>query len=315
MAAGFTETVRQELAHSPLPAPDLARDELEGILRFCGVLTRHGGATPIVSLQILTSSGATARRTHRLTGSVFGYRPELFVQKPQGLSRQTRYGVRFRDGSVPIGQAVGLLDEQGWMRPLDTPRDSPEHVVSFLRGVVLASATFAAPHREPHMEIPATNRSNAEYVAELLTHVGTCRPLITDGRVRIVVKSGECVGELLAALGATNAFMQLEEQRIRRQLRADANRLANADNANVQRSVSASLEQTTMLRALVSRFGLEAVPEALRQTALVRLANPHVSLRELGQLLDPPVSKGVVHRRLAALRTVFQAKENEQSNG
>lgn len=311
MATGFTETVRQELAHAPLPKPELARQELEGIFRFCGVLTRHGGESGAVGLQIMSTSGATARRTYRLVQNVYGYRPELFVQRPQGLSRHTLYGVRFNDASVPIGQSVGLLNDSGWIQPLDKPRASAATAHSFLRGVVLASATFTSPSRDPHVEIAATSETNATYIADLLTrHLG-CRALTPKGRIRVVIKSGECVGELLKLLGATNAFVQFEEQRIRRQLRADANRLANADNANVKRSVAASLEHTTMLRILVSQYGLDSIPEALRQTALVRLANPHVSLRELGQLLDPPVGKAAVHRRLHALRQVFEAHENE----
>lgn len=298
MASSFTEVVRQELAHSPLPSLGHQRDEIEGILRFSGVLTRHGGDRPTVSLQVITSSGAVARRTYRLIHACFGYRPELFVQKPSGLARSTRYGVRLNDASVPIAHAVGLFDDAGMITAVAESTRSTARKVSFLRGVVLAAATFSSPKREPHLEIAAQNRDSATYVANLLQELLSYQPIVTGERVRVVVKSGEAIGSLLSLLGATSAFITFDEQRFRRQLRSDANRLANADSANVKRSVAASLEQTTMLRSFVNRHGLDALPEALRQTALVRLANPHVSLRELGQLLDPPVGKAAVHRRL-----------------
>jgi cell division protein WhiA len=315
MAQNFTEIVRQELAHSPLPSKHLLQHELDGILRFSGVLTRHGGPTPRISLQVVTTSGAVARRTYRLITEMFGYRPELFVQKPAGLARSSRYGVRLHEASLPIGRKIGLFDDAGRLVSLALPVRPAVQSLSFLRGVILAAATFASPSREAHCEIAAANHDNATYVAAVLHQLLACHTHITDGRVRVVIKSGESIGELLGLLGASNAFMQFDEQRLRRQLRSDANRLANADNANLKRSVAASLEQSAMLRQLVERHGLDTIPDSLRQTALVRLANPHVSLRELGQLLDPPVGKAAVHRRLQQLAALFDAREQEATNG
>lgn len=316
MASRFTETVRQELAHNELPNLQLQLDEIEGILRFAGVLTRHGGHPSTLSLQVITGSGAVARRTFRLALACFGYRPELFVQKPSGLTRSSRYGVRFAEASTPIARAVGLFDAKDRIQPPQRPVKSGEPAVSFLRGVVLAAATFSDPNREAHCEIAATNADNAVYVQELLGQLLGAHVHVTTGkRLRLIVKSGETVGELLSLLGATNAFMRFDEQRLRKQLRSDANRLANADNANLKRSVTASLNQTTVLRDLVNRHGLDTIPPALRQTALVRLANPHVSLRELGLLLDPPISKASVHRRLAQLLQLPGDATKEATHG
>jgi cell division protein WhiA len=316
MASDFTDSIRQELAHSALPDPKLQADELEGILRFAGVLTRHGGDPPKTSLQVITASGPVARRTYRLVDALFGFRPELFVQKPSGLTRSTRYGVRLNEASTPIGRAVGLFDKYSRVQPPRLPVRQGARAVSFLRGVVLAAATFSTPTRDAHLEIVTENRENAEYVAELLHHLlGAHAPVHDNGRIRVVIKSGARIGELLSLLGATNAFVRYDEQRLRRQLRSDANRLANADSANLKRSVEASLAQTAMIRDLVRRQGVENIPEGLRQTALVRLANPHVSLRELGQLLDPPAGKAAVHRRLAQLAQLHQEDTTGTAKG
>ncbi|MEX2532514.1 MAG: DNA-binding protein WhiA [Nitriliruptoraceae bacterium] len=313
MASSFTEIVRQELAHSELPDRNLQPDEIEGILRFAGVLTRHGGTPPTTSLQVITTSGAVARRTFRLVHARFDYRSELFVQKPSGLTRATRYGVRFNEASAPIARAVGLFGKDDRVQPPQQLIKPGERAISFLRGVVLAAATFSAPHREAHCEIAASNHENAVYVQKLFRRLLGSHVHISDSqRLRIIIKSGKTIGELLSLLGATNAFMQYDEQRLRRQLRSDANRLANADNANLKRSVAASLEQTTVIRELVNQQGLEMIPGPLRQTALVRLANPHVSLRELGLLLDPPVGKAAVHRRLAQLAQLRRDASKER---
>ena len=118
----------------------------------------------------------------------------------------------------------------------------------------------------------------------------------------MVLKSGERIGALLVAVGASQAFLTWDERRLRRQLRNDANRLANADAANLRRSSDASAAQVAALEAAIAAAGWDALDDELRAIALARLANPEASLAELGQLVDPPVGKSAVHRRLARLQ-------------
>jgi cell division protein WhiA len=116
-----------------------------------------------------------------------------------------------------------------------------------------------------------------------------------------VVKSGATIGELLTTMGATGAFLAWDERRLRRQLRSDATRLANADAANLRRTIDAAAMQVRAVETVVAELGWEALDEPLRAVALARLANPEASLSELGELVDPPVAKSVVHRRLRRL--------------
>jgi cell division protein WhiA len=120
-------------------------------------------------------------------------------------------------------------------------------------------------------------------------------------RPRVVVKSGATIGELLTTMGATGAFLAWDERRLRRQLRSDATRLANADAANLRRTIEAAATQVRTVETVVAQVGWERLEEPLRAVALARLANPEASLSELGELIDPPVAKSVVHRRLKRL--------------
>jgi DNA-binding protein WhiA len=114
------------------------------------------------------------------------------------------------------------------------------------------------------------------------------------------VKSGDAVADLLAALGATRAFLTFDDRRLRRQLRGEANRLANADAANLARIARSAGAQVDAIERAVEREGWEVFDRDLRDVALARLANPSASVSELAELLGVP--RTTLHRRLRARR-------------
>jgi DNA-binding protein WhiA len=136
-----------------------------------------------------------------------------------------------------------------------------------------------------------------------------------EERPRVVLKSGERIGALLAAVGATGSYLEVEEQRLRRQLRGEANRLANADRANLTRTIEASSAQVATVERAIMSVGWGGLDDDLRDVALARLANPEASLAELGAFLDPPVGKSAVHRRLRRLDGLAAGSEDPAERG
>lgn len=303
----FTEAVRQELARLPLGADAEVRAELAALVRFAGTLSLLGGSPPQVRLEVATGSGAVARRTFAALNHRYGVRPELVVRAPGGVHRRSSYGVRIGAGAGRIGADLEVVDAAG--RPRDgLPADLVgDRAVAFLRGALLAAGSISAPGRPPHLEIAVTAPAVARSLAAVTRGVIGGTVTAVDGpRSRIVVKSGERIGELLLTLGASQAFLDWDDRRLRRQLRSDANRLANADGANLRRTIDASAAQVEAVERAVAAVGWEALDDELRAVALARLANPEASLAELGELLDPAVGKSAVHRRLRRLAELVQ---------
>lgn len=300
----FTEAVRQELARRELGTDAAVHAELAGLLRVAGSLRVHGGedADRRVGLELRTTSGAVARRAFALLQRRYGLRPELLVRSPGGLHQRSTYAVRILHGAADVGRDLGLLDERGSPAgPLPTGLVGPR-AVAYLRGAFLASGSLSAPGRAPHLELGVRSLELAEAVAELARGLVTGTVSAAGGaRPRVVVKSGATIGELLTTMGATGAFLAWDERRLRRQLRSDATRLANADAANLRRTIEAAATQVRTVETVVAQVGWESLEEPLRAVALARLANPEASLSELGELIDPPVAKSVVHRRLKRL--------------
>lgn len=299
---GFTETVRQELASRPYGDDVETWGELAGLARCAGRLTVIGGSAEPEDryhLAVASTSGAVARRVYGLVQHRFGLRPELAVRAAGGVRRRATYEVRLSAATTHVATDLGLLDRDG--RPVAglPVASGGRGTVAFLRGAVLACASFSSPGRSSHLEFSPGSTATATGLARLLEdRLEATTSVAVEDRPRVVLKSGESIGELLVMIGATNAFLYWDEHRMRRQLRGEANRLANADAANLRRSIDAAAEQVQAVESVIERMGWDALDDELREIALARLANPGASLQELGQLVDPPVGKSAVHRRL-----------------
>lgn len=299
---GATDRVRQELATLPVDAA-AAPAELAALLRAAGQLARDRDG---LRLELQTTTGATARRAHHLLRTLDAA-PTVLVREATNVERRSYGVVLGPPAAAAVGRLLGLLDAAG--RPTGTaPPEQLARPAAVVRGAMLGGGSVSGPGRPPHLELRASRSDTAEQLAEAVARLVGVRPSVGATRTghRAVLKSGVAIAELLAALGASSAFLAHQEQLLRRELRADAQRLANADAANVRRAVEAASDQVRLVERAVELVGWEDLSEDLRDVALARLANPSASLGELGELCDPPVGKSAVHRRLARLRRLVE---------
>ncbi|MEX1163292.1 MAG: DNA-binding protein WhiA [Nitriliruptor sp.] len=315
----FTDEVKQELARLPIGDGDAVRAELAALLRFGGALVLGGGDRGI-GVDLETVAGATARRTYTLLQRRYDVAPELRVRAPGGVQRRRLYGVRLDGAGDTVARDLGLLGSDG--RPTPAAPVVGEAGGPTVRGAFLAAGSVSAPDRPPHLELVAHRRDAAEALAVSLGALVDGRVAVApprsdgrDERPRVVVKSGSSIGEVLAAIGATGAFLRWEERRLRRQVRSEATRLANADAANLRRTVEAASSQIQAVERVVAEIGWDDLDEDLRGVALARLVSPDASLVELGQLTDPPLTKSAVHRRLRRLVSMAEGLEPGPTEG
>ena len=122
----------------------------------------------------------------------------------------------------------------------------------------------------------------------------------------IVRREGSDVTIVSVGVGAHRALLRTEDVRIIKEMRNEVNRLVNAETANLQKTAEAAALQVAAVRAVEQTRGLDTLPPALREIALLRLEFPEVSLRELGELADPPLSKSAVYHRIRRLEELAQ---------
>ena len=297
----MTAAVKDELSRLTVTKQSSRRAEVASLLRFAGGLHIVGGR---VVIEAEVDTGSVARRLRREIHELYGHTAEAHVITAGGLRRSARYVIRvIRDGEG-LARQTGLLDNRG--RPV---RGLPPPVVSgdladaeaAWRGAFLAHGSLTEPGRSSALEVPCPGPEAA------LALVGAARRLGVGAKAgevrgadRVVVRDGDAIGALLTRMGAHQCVLAWEERRMRREVRATANRLANFDDANLRRSARAAVAAAARVQRALEILGDE-VPEHLQTAGRLRAEHTQASLEELGQLADPPMTKDAVAGRIRRL--------------
>ncbi|GAB3417607.1 DNA-binding protein WhiA [Flindersiella endophytica] len=276
---------------------------------------RFAGGLHIVSGRIVVEAeldtGASARRLRKDIAEVFGHQSDVLVVSPGGLRKGHRYVVRVAKDGEALARQTGLLDPRG--RPV---RGLPPQVVNgstcdavaAWRGAFLAHGSLTEPGRSAAVEITCPGPEAALALVGAARRIGiAAKARDVRGVDRVVIRDGDAIGALLTRLGAHESLMQWEERRMRREVRATANRLANFDDANLRRSARAAVAAGARVERAMQILG-EDVPDHLRVAGVLRLEHKQASLEELGQLHDPPLTKDAIAGRIRRLLAMADKK-------
>jgi cell division protein WhiA len=300
-AMALTALVKDELSRLAVTKPCCRKAEVSAMLRFAGGLHIVGGRI-VVEAELDTA--AAARRLRRDIAEVFGHASDIVVLAPGGLRRASRYVVRVVREGESLARQTGLLDGRG--RPV---RGLPPQVVSGAtcdaeaawRGAFLAHGSLTEPGRSSALEVTCPGPEAALALVGAARRLGIAsKARDVRGVDRVVIRDGDTIGAMLTRLGAHDTVLAWEERRMRREVRATANRLANFDDANLRRSARAAVAAGSRVERAMEILG-DDVPEHLRAAGELRLKHKQASLEELGQLADPPMTKDAVAGRIRRL--------------
>ena len=307
----MTAAVKDELSRLTITKSCCRKAEVSSLLRFAGGLHLVSGKI-VVEAELDTA--IAARRLRKDISDVFGQETELAVVAPGGLRKGSRYVVRSANDGEALARQTGLIDSRG--RPV---RGLPPQVVSAAlcdaeaawRGAFLAHGSLTEPGRSSALEITCPGPEAA------LALVGAARRLGIPAKARevrgidrVVVRDGDAISALLTRLGAHQSVLAWEERRMRREVRATANRLANFDDANLRRSARAAVAASARVARALEILGDE-VPDHLRQAGDLRIEHGQASLEELGSLATPPMTKDAVAGRIRRLLAMADKKASD----
>ena len=307
----LTSLVKDELSRVSVVKPCCRKAEVSTLLRFAGGL--HLAAGRIV-VEAELDTGAVARRLRKDISDVFGHASELIVLAPSGLRKGNRYVVRVSADGDSLARQTGLVDSRG--RPV---RGLPRQVVSGTtcdceaawRGAFLAHGSLTEPGRSMSLEVTCPGPEAA------LAMVGAARRLKIHAKARdvrgvdrVVVRDGEAISALLTRLGAHDSVLAWEERRMRREVRATANRLANFDDANLRRSARAAVAAGARVERALEILGPDA-PGHLIVAGQLRIKHRQASLEELGQLAEPALTKDAIAGRIRRLLALADRRAAE----
>jgi DNA-binding protein WhiA len=308
----MTAQVKAELSSTQITKTCCRKAEVASMLRFAGGLHIVSGR---IVVEAELDTGAAARRLRKDIAEVYGHQSDVVMVQGNGIRKGSRYLVRIVKDGEALARQTGLLDQRG--RPV---RGLPPAVVSggscdavaAWRGAFLAHGSLTEPGRSSSLEVTCPGPEAALALVGVARRLGgiSAKAREVRGVDRVVIRDGDAIGALLTRLGAHESLMAWEERRMRREVRATANRLANFDDANLRRSARAAVAAGARVERALEILA-EEVPDHLQLAGHLRLEHKQASLEELGALHDPPLTKDAIAGRIRRLLAMADKRAEE----
>lgn len=303
----FSKKVKDELS-GRYPSPrHCMLAELAAITLGCGEAI--WGEDGVCGLWICTENEALAKKYFTLLQKIFHMDGTAVEQK---RARGGSYVVSLQDGQEArrVCQAIKLERvcpeyDDFTISPIIVQNTCCKR--SYLRGGFLAGGSISDPKKAYHFEIVFNAKEKAEQMQHVIQSFRIEAKMIRRKKYFVVyVKEGSQIVDLLNIMGAHQALMELENVRILKEVRNSVNRQVNCEAANINKTVRAATKQTGDIIYIRDSIGFGRLPDALREVAVLRVEYPEASLKELGEMLDPPIGKSGVNHRLKRLGSIAE---------
>ncbi|MCX7710493.1 MAG: DNA-binding protein WhiA [Clostridia bacterium] len=307
----FSSSVKNELCRIEISEKCCLFSELAAVVRISGIVKYTGRDE--VNVKIVTENAAFARKLFSSIKKLYNIYPEVVTRRSKKLKKHISY-------ILVLTSSMGLKDILENMGIMQGVNGQAEYLnfdsrllkknccrKSYLRGAFLAGGSISDPEKTYHLEI-ATHK---EIIAQELSHQGSRfglhgKVISRKGNFVSYLKEGENIVDFLNVIGAHTALLDLENVRILKEMRNNVNRIVNCETANLEKTVNASVRQVENILYIRDHIGFERIPENLREVAELRLQYSDANLKELGEMLDPPLGKSGVNHRLRKLDRIAE---------
>ena len=294
----FSSQVKAELCRSALSRRCCAQAEAYGVLLYCGQFDAR-------QVRITTESPDFAARLPQLFRKAF--RME-FDRLPGEGSAKRVFSITAADKLSALGEAFGYHPAETLAHHINFAVLEEDHCrVAFLRGAFLAGGSVTDPAKRYHLELATPHVSVSRELRALMQEAGF-DPRESRRKASCITyfKQSEAIEEFLTAIGAPVAAMELMNAKVEKDLRGSVNRRVNCDAANLDKAVEAAQKQIEAIYRLEERGMLEELPDKLKEAVDLRVAHPELTLAQLAELCDPPVSKPAFSNRLRKLMALAE---------
>ncbi len=271
------------------------KGELISLIHFIGSIRISEGKLNVI---FKTDSNGEARYIYKLVADLYGYSPTFEIQDNPDKKSKRDYVIIVEDSDVS-DKLVSMMAE-GFIENYDDIEDVRlDEIKSFLKIAFIFRGSVNDPQRGYNLEIVSKDENEAKLLKESMDTFNLNSKLSTRNDYYIVyLKDSDKISDFLAIIGATKSLFELENVRAIKSLRNDINRVNNFDNANIDRTVKAAANQLTAINKVKEAGAFDDLDDLSKKLANLRLENPYLSLEELGEMLNPPLSKAKVNYRL-----------------
>lgn len=298
----FSSQAKAELCRQGVERKALALAECYGALLYAHSFSAR-------EIRFITGSEDFAQRLPRLFSRAFSLSFDRVPTPEEGGKRRfiledagklrTIFEAFGADPDSTLSHHVnfGVLEDPGCME-------------AFVRGAFLAGGSVTDPEKRFHLELATAHHSVSREMYTVLLDLGfSPKEAARSGSALLYFKRADAIADFFTALGAPVTAMAVMTAKVDKEMRNTVTRQINCDSANTDKIVAAAQEQLAAIRRFARLYGLDELPEPLKDTALLRIANPEASLAELAVLSDPPVSKSCMNHRMKKLLSLAPPEE------
>ena len=294
----FSFDTKNELCKLPVQRRCCAQAEAYGILLYCHTFNAR-------EVRIITENPNFAARLPRLFSRAFDLcfdrQPDIFPGAE--ASGKMVFQITEQEKLDHIINLLGYEPRQSLALHINFAMVEEECCrASFLRGCFFAGGSVTDPSKRYHLELTSSHLQASRELEVLLRENGY--PPKSVGRNSSFVtyfKQSDQIEDFLTLIGAPVAAMRIMSTKLEKGIRNSVNRRLNCDSANLDKAVEAAQSQGAAIRKLEETGRLRKLPDKLRETAALRLEYPELSLSELAEIFDPPVTKSCLNHRLRKL--------------
>lgn len=313
----FSTKVKEELVRHTGEGRHCKIAEVAAIINMCGKVKLAGGE---VGLKVQTENPAVARKYFTILKKTFNINVEIVIRRNRQLKKNHVYSVFItnHDDTMKVLKATHIIREKSGRLSISHHIDSL--LVgstcckrAYIRGAFLASGSLSDPEKTYHLEFVNDHEVHAQDLVKLINSFDMDSKIIKRKKYYVVyLKEGRQIVDLLNIMEAHVALMELENLRILKEMRNNVNRIVNCETANLKKTVSAAVKQYEDIMYIEETVGLHQLSEGLEAVAVLRKENRDASLKELGQMLSPPVGKSGVNHRLRKISAIADKLRDEK---
>ena len=304
----YASDVKKELTQLEVHR-EHAKAELTALIRMSGSVSIYNQK---LILNIQSENAAIARRMYSLLKDHYQVEGELLVRRKMKLKKNNIYIVRLKRNVQELLKDLDIFDGLSFTTTVSEEimtNDQKER--SYLRGAFLAGGSVNSPETSRyHLEIYSNYEDHNKDICEMMNHFDlNARTIDRRNGFITYLKEAEKIADFLALVGAHNAMMKFEDVRIIRDMRNSVNR----ENANMNKTIDAATRQIQNIEFIEATVGLDKLPVKLREIAIIRLENPDVSLKELGEMVPSGIiSKSGINHRIRKINEYADKLRNKE---
>lgn len=317
----FSSRIKDELSRTDISDVLSAKAEVAAFIRTVGYITIKG--LNKVELEFSTENAAVARRIFKVLKTAYDINATVSVAKSNRLKKLNNYIIKIDENLTKLFLIETQIVKNNDFNIMNFNYGVPDELLkddrckrAYIKGSFMGSGSISNPEKSYHAEFVSNKETQSKILQVLLNEYGISgKTIYRKNNFVTYIKESEQISDLLALMGANNGVLNFENIRAVKETRNQINRVINCETANLDKIVDTSMRQINNIKILKKHKVIDQLPDNLRELAYLRLKHPNASLKELGQMLSPPLGKSGVNHRLRKIEEIAEDLIEHEKRG